>query len=370
MRREQNTPAGLDCPTPVNLIRRNSLLRWFLVITFCLMSSIAHAETYYVSLAGADSNFGTAEAPFRTINRALAVIGTIPGAGADMVLEVAGGTYNEALIYNLPSGTSWDHPFTLRARQGDQVIIQAFDHANLDIADGIDYYAIVDGFVFDATNTLRGQILIAGYGDPQQPRFVRFQNNEFINNRNGAFFITGENVEVVKNKIHGGFEESTGCGQIHCFGYAFYVGGSNNLFAQNEIYDVASWVFHIYSGYPNYSGPHDNIVRNNIIHDFGYGDWRANGILLSSGPRNSAYENVIYNGSSGIGTWASCDGCGIFKNTISNMDRCIDVVNSYGVVVDGNLLDNCGSAYVNALDAPALALSNNWCDGAEQNCPR
>ena len=53
---------------------------------------------------------------------------------------------------------------------------------------------------------------------------------------------------------------------------------SNNVFSGNEIYDVASWAFHIYNG-----DPHDNIVESNTIHDFGFGDPRANGILLSSG---------------------------------------------------------------------------------------
>ena len=107
---------------------------------------------------------------------------------------------------------------------------------------------------------------------------MRFQNNEFINNRFGAFLIGGDNDEILNNKIHGGFEEYTGCGQVHCFGYAFYVfGGSNNSFAGNEIYDVASWVFHIYSSLSNIEWPHDNIVRNNIIHEFGFGDPRADG---------------------------------------------------------------------------------------------
>src|SRR5262249_49578794 len=159
-------------------------------------------------------------------------------------------------------------------------------------------------------------------------------------------YIAGDNIEIVNNRIHGGFQEYTDCGQVHCFDYAFYVEGSNNLFTDNEIYDVASWVFHIYSSLQNV-WPHDNIVRNNIIHDFGFGDSRADGILLSSGPRNAAYENIIYNGSNGISAWRSCDGCGIFNNKISARDRCIDIVESTGVIVEGNVLSDCGSAYVN-----------------------
>jgi parallel beta-helix repeat protein len=366
MRREKKFSSGLDCPRRVNPIRRRTLQQSLWLIMFCLITSVVHAETYYVSPAGADSNPGTTAAPFRTINQALGVIGTVPGAGADTVVEVAAGTYNEGLIYNLPSGTSWDHPFILRARSGDQVIIQAFDHANIDVADGHDYYALIDGFLFDAANTLRGQVLISSGVNPE-PRFLRFQNNEFINNRGGGFLIGGDNIEVVNNSIHGGVEEYTACGQVHCFGYAFYVGGSNNLFAENEIYEMASWVFHIYNSSPDTTRPHDNIVRNNVIHDFGYGDPRANGILLSTGPHNSAYGNVIYNGSSGISALYGCTGCEIVNNKISDMDRCLEVGDSHGVVVDGNILSNC--AYADIFDAPAVALSNNTCDSASENCP-
>ena len=60
---------------------------------------------------------------------------------------------------------------------------------NLYIADGIDYYWVIDGFIFDGAKILAKpnhdrQLLRSG------PRLVRFQNNEFINNRYGGFFIS------------------------------------------------------------------------------------------------------------------------------------------------------------------------------------
>ena len=203
-------------------------------------------------------------------------------------MEVAGGTYNESLYFNIPSGISWDQPFTLRARPGDVVIIKpdAFGNA---VADGMDYYSVIDGFVFDGANTWQHQIVIGNCCDPQT-RFVRFQNNDLINNRFGGFFVSGNNIEVVNNRVHGGFEEWAGCGQEHCFGYAFYVEGSNNLFSGNQIDDVPSWVFHVYN---YYGSAHYNIVESNTIHTFGFGDHRADGILLSSGVGNQAYNNVI-----------------------------------------------------------------------------
>jgi parallel beta-helix repeat protein len=366
MPKEKRIGAAWDWPALMSLMNKGrNLQQLFWVMTICVMASVAHAETYYVSPSGADSNLGTAAAPFQTISRALAVIGTVRGAGAGQVVEVAGGTYNETLIFNLPSGTSWDRPFTLRARPGEVVTIRGDGETNVYIADGIEYYSVIDGFVFDATNTWRGQVIIGSCCDPQ-PGSVRFQNNEFINNRFGAFFIGGDNIEVINNKIHGGFEEFTGCGQVHCFDYPFYVAGSNNLFSGNEIYDVASWVFHIYNGYEGRLA-HDNIVQNNTIHDFGYGDNRADGILLSSGPRNHADNNVIYNGSSGISVSYGCDGCMVLNNTISGMDRCLDVMDSRDNVIDNNTLSNCRGSYINVTGSVGLTLSNTFCDRAADN---
>ncbi len=92
--------------------------------------------------------------------------------------------------------------------------------------------------------------------------------------------------------------------------------------------------------------PHDNIVESNTIHDFGFGDPRANGILLSSGARNHAYDNVVDNGSNGIAIWRNCNGCMISNNTVSNMGRCLEVADSDNAVVENNNLSNCAGSYI------------------------
>ena len=367
MRRETNFVVAACHTTELRLIIRKALelRRLLLVFILCFAPSLAEAVTYYVSPNGSDSNRGKADAPFRTINAALHFIGTAPGAGAGAIVEVAGGTYNETLILNLPSGTSWDQPFTLQAKAGDVVTITGDGEANVYIADGIDYYSIINGFIFDGMSTWRSQVIIGSCCDPQ-PGYIRFQNNEFINNTYGGFFIDGHNVEILDNKIHGGFQEFWGCGQGHCFGYAFYVTSGNNLFDGNEIYDVSSWAFHIYN-HSNFEDAHDNIVRNNIIHDFGYGDERANGILASSGADNQIYDNIVYNGTNGIGVGAGCNDCQVRNNRISNMNRCLEVLNSTDAIVQDNILSNCGQMYFNISGNTAgLVMSDNSCD--QNNC--
>ena len=98
MRREKNSACVLVCLRPADTIRKARCLgRLLWVMTIFLLAAVAHAEAYYVNPSGSDSNPGTAAAPFRTINRALAFIGTAPGAGAGQVVVVARGTDNKAL---------------------------------------------------------------------------------------------------------------------------------------------------------------------------------------------------------------------------------------------------------------------------------
>jgi parallel beta-helix repeat protein len=333
----------------------------------CLVPLAVGAADYYVAPYGADTNPGTPEAPFRTITAALVKVGSSQGAGAGSSVEVAAGTYTETLMFNLPSGTSWDQPFTLRARPGEIVTIQGSGETNIYIADGIEYYSVIDGFVFDGSNLWRPQVSIGSCCDPQ-PGSVRFQNNTFVNNRSGGFIITGHNVEILNNTVHGGFVEFSGCGQIHCFDYAFYVVGANNLFDGNEIYDVPSWVFHVYSPATEIGIPHSNIIRNNVIHDFGFGDERADGILVSSGAGNQVYNNTLYRGSNGIAVAWHCDGCTVLNNTVSNMNRCLQAGDSVNNILDSNALSNCGM-YVDIWgDTPGVVVTNNECDKSAAYC--
>src|SRR5262249_40901714 len=75
-------------------------------------------NTYYVSTTGSDSNAGTLTAPFLTVNHGVSVL----HAGDTLYIE--GGTYTEALINNVPSGTSWSAPVTIAAYAGQSVTLK------------------------------------------------------------------------------------------------------------------------------------------------------------------------------------------------------------------------------------------------------
>ena len=60
-----------------------------LILSF--LAAELHGATYYVSASGSDSNIGTSDAPFRTIQKAANT------ASAGDIVTVNAGTYNEVV---------------------------------------------------------------------------------------------------------------------------------------------------------------------------------------------------------------------------------------------------------------------------------
>ncbi|MEZ4270185.1 MAG: hypothetical protein R3C68_01720 [Myxococcota bacterium] len=80
------------------------------------------------------------------------------------MVEVSGGIYEEGINNNLPGGTSWESPFTLRAKKGESATLQppvGFDRVVF--LTRPTHHAIIDGFVIDgATLTSRIKITYSG----------------------------------------------------------------------------------------------------------------------------------------------------------------------------------------------------------------
>ena len=323
------------------------------------------AASYYVGKNGSDS-YSCAQAqssatPKLTINAGLACVGTATGAGAGKIVEVRAGTYAEAIDSAkspFPSGTSWNAPFTLRARVGDVVTIKNTGELNLRIFSDSRQYSIVQGFVFDGSNLLQESDQVVFGSSMNGGSYIRFQNNEMINNARTHAILIGRfsnNSEILNNKIHGGaFDCSGGAGGNLC--YPMYVQGSNILIEGNELYNFPSWGIHVYSGYAEQ--PNNNIIRKNKIHDFGSGDVRSSGVIIYGGNANQVYNNLIYNGSQGIVTGSGASNTKIYNNTIYKHSS--SGLNSYGY---NNIIRN-NIAYLNAINidysgATATVASNN-----------
>jgi hypothetical protein len=102
-------------------IRRWSAVGLFRILTICsialFVASPVSAAVYYVSLAGADENTGTLQAPFRTINYAVAKLQ--PGD----TLFVRDGTYFENVRVRV-SGTK-EASITIRSYPGERATIDS-----------------------------------------------------------------------------------------------------------------------------------------------------------------------------------------------------------------------------------------------------
>ena len=132
----------------------------------------AHAATFYVSTAGADSvtcaKAQSAQTPRRTINGGIACL-----AGGDTLI-VKPGTYDEMVAdfgglggytVPVPSGSSWDHPTTLRAEPaGSVTLIVSNPVHNWPTIVGFDNhrYISLEGFVIDGRWTMENVVGLRG----------------------------------------------------------------------------------------------------------------------------------------------------------------------------------------------------------------
>ena len=337
----------------------------FGLIILLMMAFDVHAATTHVKTTSNDSNAcGAADSsPKLTINAALNCYNSSIGAGANNIVEVWAGTYNEmidSVNAPFPSGTSWSAPFTLRAHAGDTVTIRKSGELNLRIFSDSQQYSIISGFVFDGANltgTGGGSVTLGSCCNGGS--FVRLQNNEFINSvisantDLNALFIGrfSTNDEILNNRIHG----------LVGGAYPLYIQGQNNLFEGNELYNFLSFGFHLYSGYPEQ--PNGNIIRKNIVHDFGSAVPAA-GILVAGRTGNQVYNNIVYNGSKGIDVWAS--NTPIYNNTVYNMTNTgIETTRSSGAIVKNNIIYQTSP---NIAFGSSVTASNNLCDSAGTGC--
>lgn len=316
-------------------------------------------NVYHVGKNGSDSYSCTqalsSSTPKLTINAALACIGTTAGAGSGQIVEVGTGTYTEAINNNLPKGSSWSAPFTLRANPGDTVTMRATDEHNVYLSDGGAKYAIIQGFVLDGTNLSNSQIFILN-----PTTHIRFQGLDIINTmtQNGIFIDDeANNIEVIGSKIHGG-TFSVGA---ECCGYPIYIEGSNNLISGNEVYNAPGFGIHLYSGAPN--KPNNNVVTRNLVHDVGSHSASEAAIIVTSGSGNLVSNNIIYNSSAhGIQIAMGATNSKIYNNTVYGSAQ-TGILNWYanvtGTVIKNNISYNNAGGGIIDQTGNGTQISNN-----------
>lgn len=372
-----------------------------LLLTF--WASSAEATTWYVRKGGLDANgctnaqTDTDKTALLTINAALTCARNAGGAGNTVTVHV--GTYVESIdsaSASFPYGGSWGSPFTLQAYTGETVTIKTnSNNFNLRIFSDNPLYAIVQGFIFDGATLLgtesAGQVYFGS--SVNGGNYIIFQNNELINNDKahgiGISRFTN-NLQITNNKIHGGLWEDPQYTSGAANTYPVYHSGSSSLFVGNEIYDFTAHALQLYSGYSS-TDVHDNIVRNNYIHDFGSDPAKSGGwaILIQDGSNNKVYNNIVANSlyGAGIALSSACVSCVAYNNTVysaaykgfntqgstnaivkNNIDRSngASTLTGTGTVASNNLTADPSFVSTNSADATFLNLSASSTNAIDQ----
>lgn len=297
--------------------------------------------TFYVAKTGSDSNDGSDANPKLTIGAGLAIIGTGAGDGANDIVEVRAGTYDEALENEIPRGTSWAAPFTLQAKAGDVVVIKAPNSAHTIYYDSSgstgDQYAIIQDFILDGINqeTGPGIVTFSAVGYVRLLRCeVKNTSTESIPNIGGNHIYistTAHHCEVIENDIHDG----TGVGG------GVYCEGADNLIEFNHIYNMGRLGVQANNDIDGNSNR--NVIRWNRIHACGLLTVVGQSIIISDGADNKVYGNLCYDNAGtgndgGVGIVAAALRTLVYNNVcFNNTWMGISAADSTDAVIKNNI---------------------------------
>jgi len=251
-----------------------------------------NGKCYYVSPNGSDSNDGSFQNPFRTVQKAANIM------QAGDVTYIREGFYSENMITFAHTGTN-DNWITLKAYPGETPIIDGgFEGLNngrvpvFDI-DGV-HYIIIDGLTIQ-----RGSMagIFIAYDYPTS--HIIIQNNEIrdirVNDNTAAVYVSTNYSDVIirNNKLH---PETT----IRGAGVELFRGANNIVIENNEIYNTNKGVYYKHGVNNSSNKP---IIRNNLIHDVEtYG--------IKSSTDNAVIENNVLYNTQGIKIYHESTGCG------------------------------------------------------------
>jgi parallel beta-helix repeat protein len=337
-----------------------------LVLSVLVLQAMpAGAATYYVSRSGYDGRSCTdtqsASTPKLTLRSAVTCLK--PGD----TLLVKSGTYPEALINNVPSGTSWTSKVRIAAAPGETVWLKPTSGGWVVNLWSTQQYIEFDRINMDASYVQSGLIKIEG-GSGYNVHHIRVKNAELMGAPGQGILLTalapgviGGN-EFINLRIH-----RVGQTDYH---HAFYIQSSNNLIDACDIYDFVGGGVHIYNGYGQSIS--NTTIRNTIIRDGrSVGGMRGWGVIVANGSTGTKiYNNLIYNirntsaTSGGIYVYRGSN-TQIYNNTVyGNADFGIYLeAGTSGTLLRNNIsYQSVSGNYRNSAGAGTTESHNLWSD--------
>jgi hypothetical protein len=289
---------------------------------------------YYVSPTGTDAvscaqaqNVAT---PKQTLNNAVGCL--TPGT----TLLIRGGSYAEALLDNIPAGTSWTAPVTLQAYSGETVTLRpnAGPGWVLHFQNG-QSYIVIDGLILDASNVSSDAVKITYSTDPTTvAHHIRIRNSEIKNAPWQGVLVDGHDNEFINLSVHNNGAVADN------LRHGLYIEGSNNLVDRCDLYSNSTFGVQFYN---SSGGTNNNTIRNTKIHG------NAKGLILSSGSGNTGYNNLVYgNSAEGLDVDNGGSNTAVYHNTLYNNGGGIYVGSgSTTATVRNNVVWQSGTAYTN-----------------------
>jgi hypothetical protein len=246
-------------------------------------------------------------------------------------------------------------------------------------------YWIFDGFRLNSRDPRNNGVLYNG----QHVDHLRFQNMDLTNNYAtnaptlGDWLVLGgdatgmcltgggDQLEFVNIEIH------------QCGAYGVYYWGHDSVFDHLNVHDTYGYGLHLY--HYAASDVNNNVVKSSQVHDVHWvwrngGKTNANGILLSSGSGNMAYDNIVWNlfptgdaygGGTGIGAGYGSSGYRVYHNTIfDDSGQGVGISVSYLDVGGAEIENNIVSAAYGLVDWTGVhpTYSHNLCSSPGPGC--
>jgi hypothetical protein len=301
----------LDCG--VTILRGAWLLMWFCAV-LCITVN-AEATTYYVSLSGSDSNPGTIQEPFRSVNHAVGVL------RAGDTLYIRGGTYIDRFVDTdfTAGGTASAH-IVVSGYPGETVVIRnngsdaitGFMIANREYID-------IQDMKLDGSNVNIGDAVVLFNNN------ITFRRVEIFGAWKNGILGGGSGHQFIDLKVHGnGRQPNTEYPPGH---NGLYLATDNSVIRGGEFYDNQCYGLRMVDSATNHRSS-NNLIAGVRIYNNGSGKGLGGTSRCGSGgggavigdTNNVLQNSLIYNNTLGVDitglSGKMVQGAKVYNNTI------------------------------------------------------
>lgn len=284
------------------------------------------------------------------------LLGAIQRLGPGDTLLLSAGTYTPGELRNLPGGTSWQAPVTIKAAPGATAVLLASPGAMVAyLALPSEQYIIFENLIFDGNNRQGSTVAVTGWPGPWGAHHIRFVNCEFRNAHGEISLSHTHHNEWIGGSIH---DNGDTTGLRH--GIYLSSESSDNLIDGMQIYNNQGYGIHMYNGQA--SGSDRNRIRNNTLHNNAL-CCKQDHVLISGTDSSEVSQNMVCGGGGGginVGYAGGASNVQVADNTVIGTpgDRPGIWLQGSGHSVRGNTsCDNGGGNVVGAPEAMVAPAS-------------